>query len=77
VLGSYIFPAIALVTAGVLVGALAVVCLGIRSDDRRGRFPADTNRLVTRAARRMTGVGIRRTEETRDASGHQKTTIQA
>jgi len=55
----YVFISIALVTAGVVAGALAVVCLGIRRGDHTGGFPAEANDRVTRAARRITGVGTR------------------
>ena len=57
--GTYIFAAIALVTAGAVIGVLAVVALGIRREDRRGAFPARANSRVARGARRMTGVGTR------------------
>jgi len=40
VTGTYIFAAIALVTAGAVIGVLTVVALGIRQEDRRGGFPA-------------------------------------
>jgi hypothetical protein len=55
----YIFGAIALVAAGAVLGALAVVSLGIRRDDHRGGFPADTGDWKARAARRLTGAGAR------------------
>ena len=60
--GTYIFAAIALVTAGAVIGVLAVVALGIRRDDRRGRFPARADGRVARGARRVTGVGTRGAE---------------
>ena len=45
----YIFASIALV-AGVVIGALVVVCLGISRDDRPGGFPAATDDRMARAA---------------------------
>lgn len=57
----YIFASIALV-AGVVIGALVVVCLGISRDDRPGGFPAATDDRMARAARRVTRAGIRRPE---------------
>jgi hypothetical protein len=69
--GTYIFAAIALVTAGVVIGILAVVALGIRRDDRRGGFPARTHSRMARGARRVTGVGIRSPELAADASRRQ------
>jgi hypothetical protein len=59
VTGTYIFAAIALVTAGAVIGVLAVVALGIRREDHRGRFPARPRGPVGRAARRITGTGTR------------------
>ena len=61
-LGTYIFTAIALVTAGVVIGVLGVVSLGIRREDRRGRFPARPRGWLARSARRATGAGIRTPE---------------
>jgi hypothetical protein len=55
----HVLEAIALVMAGGTVGGLGVISLGIKRDDRPGRFPADTNDLIARAARRASGVGIR------------------
>jgi len=71
VTGTYIFAAIALVTAGAVIGILAVVALGVRRDDRRGAFPARANGRVARGARRVTGVGTRSPEPAADASRRQ------
>jgi hypothetical protein len=62
VTGTYIFAAIALVTAGAVIGVLAMVALGIRRDDRRGGFPARPRGRVARGARRLTGAGTRGAE---------------
>jgi hypothetical protein len=59
VTGTYIFAAIALVTAGAVIGVLAVVALGIRREDRRGGFPARPRGWLARGARRLTGAGTR------------------
>ena len=59
----YVYAAIALVAAGAAVGILAMVCLGIKRDDRPGRFPADADDRIARAARKMTGAGSRRPEQ--------------
>ncbi len=62
----YVFVAIALVVTGVVLGVLVVVVLGIRRDDRRGGFPADTNGRVTRGVRRVTtGAPARDADRTR------------
>jgi hypothetical protein len=58
----YVFTAIALVAAGVMIGVLAVLSLGIRRDDRPGGFPADTDDRVVRSARRVIGAGARAPE---------------
>jgi hypothetical protein len=62
VTGTYIFAAIALVTAGAVIGVLAMVALGISRDDRRGGFPARPRGRVARGARRLTGAGTRGAE---------------
>jgi len=69
----YVVTAIALVGTGVVIGVLAVVSLGIRRDDRRGGFPADTNDRMARSARRMTGAGARGAELAREISHRQDT----
>ena len=58
----YVFAALALVIAGVTIGVLVMVCLGIKRDDRPGGFPADTNDRTARAARRVIGTGARSAE---------------
>ena len=37
---TYLFAALALVVAGVTIGILMMICLGIKRDDRPGGFPA-------------------------------------
>ena len=65
---TYVFAAVALVLAGVAIGILTMICLGIKRDDRPGGFPAYTNDLTARAARRVIGVGTRGAEFTDKAS---------
>jgi hypothetical protein len=67
----YVSAAIALVAAGVAIGIVAMVCLGIKRDDRPGRFPADADNRIARAARKMTGAGARRPEQAAAASRQQ------
>jgi hypothetical protein len=55
--GMYVSAAIALVVAGVAIGILVMVCLGIKRDDRPGGFPAAAKGRTARAARKMTGAG--------------------
>jgi hypothetical protein len=54
-----VLEAVALVLAGGTVGGIGVISLGIKRDDRRGRFPAYTDDPIARAARRGTGVRVR------------------
>ena len=61
-IGIYVFTVIALVSAGVMIGVLAVLSLGIRRDDHPGGFPADTEDRVVRSVRRLIGVGTRAPE---------------
>jgi hypothetical protein len=49
----------ALVVAGMAIGILVMVCLGIKRDDRPGGFPADANDWIARATGKMTGAGAR------------------
>lgn len=72
----YISAAIALVGAGAAIGGLAVVSLGIKRDDRPDGFPADTSDRITRAARRATRAGARRSELGREASRRRRETVQ-
>lgn len=67
-MGMYVSAAIALVVAGATIGILVLVCLGIKRDDRPGRFPADPSSRIARAARKMTGAGARRLEPAAEAS---------
>ena len=70
-IGMYVSAAIALVVAGVAIGIVAMVCLGIKRDDRPGGFPGDANDRIARAARKMTGAGARRPERAAAASRRQ------
>jgi hypothetical protein len=67
----YVFAALALVVAGVTIGILVMICLGIKRDDRSGGFPADTDDRTARAARRVIGVGARSAELADKASRRQ------
>ncbi len=70
-IGMYVLAAITLVIAGVALGILLTVCLGIKRDDRPGGFPADTNDRIARAARRMIGAAARSPELAEKASDRQ------
>jgi hypothetical protein len=68
---TYIFAALALVVAGVAIGILVMIALGIKRDDRPGGFPAKTDDGTARAARRVIGVGARSAELADKASRRQ------
>jgi hypothetical protein len=55
----YLTAAAALVIAGVVIGILIVVCLGIHREERKGSLTKDTNSRVARGARRLNGAGSR------------------
>jgi hypothetical protein len=67
----YVFAALALVVAGVTMGILVMICLGIKRDDRPGGFPAATSDRTARAARRVIGVSARGAELADNASRRQ------
>ena len=67
----YVFAALALVVAGVTMGILVMICLGIKRDDRPGGFPAHSNDRTARAARRVIGVGARSAQLADKASRRQ------
>lgn len=71
----HVLEAIELMVAGGTIGGLGVISLGIKRDDRRGRFPADTNDLIARAARRATRVGTRNPDPARDGRPHRRDTL--
>jgi hypothetical protein len=68
---TYIFIALALVMAGVTIGILVMIRLGINRDDRPGGFPLGTDDGAARAARRVIGVGARGAELAGKASRRQ------
>jgi hypothetical protein len=53
----YVSAAAALLVAGVAIGILVMVCLGIKRDDRPGGFPADAHDRIARATRKVTCAG--------------------
>lgn len=67
----YAVLALVLVVAGVTIGILVMIGLGIKRDDRPGGFPAETDDRTARAARRMIGVGARSAELADKASRRQ------
>jgi hypothetical protein len=63
-----LFVALALLLAGVAIGILVMICLGIRRDDQPGGFPAHTDDPAARAARWVIGVTTRDMELTDEDS---------
>lgn len=63
-----LFVALALLLAGVAVGILVMIWLGIKRDDEPGGFPAHTDDSTARAARQVIGVGTRHVELTDETS---------
>jgi len=55
----YLTAAAALVLAGVGIGVLIVVCLGIRREERDKSLTRDIDSKVARGARRLNRVGYR------------------
>jgi hypothetical protein len=68
VIGMYVTAATALLGAGLTIGILVMVCLGIRRDDRPGGFPADAPDRIARATRKITGSATRTAELAANAS---------
>lgn len=57
--GFYLAAAAALVIAGVVIGVLIVVCLGIRREEHNRSLTKNTDSRMDRGARRMTGMRSR------------------
>lgn len=70
-IGLYVSAAAALLVAGVTIGILVMVCLGIKRDDRPGGFPADAPDRIARATRKITGAAVRSTDLATNASRRQ------
>jgi hypothetical protein len=54
--GAIIVVAVALFLAAVVAGVIAVVALAVRREDRWYTLPEDAPNLMSRTARRLTGV---------------------
>ena len=68
---TYVLAALALVAAGVAIGIIVTISLGIKRNDRPGGFLADTEEWTARAACRVTGIGTRSTALRDEAGRHQ------
>lgn len=71
----HVLEAIALIVGGGAIGGVGVVSLGIKRDDRRGGFPADTDDTIARAARRVTRVGTRGPDRARGSRARRNDTL--
>jgi hypothetical protein len=59
VAGTYLTVAAALVIAGVVIGVLIVICLGIHREERRGSLTKQSDSRMDRGVRRLNGAGSR------------------
>ena len=57
--GTYLTAAAALVIAGVVIGVLTVICLGIHREERRGSLTRQSDNRMDRGVRRLNGAGSR------------------
>ena len=57
--GIYLTAAAALVIAGVVIGVLTVICLGIHREERRGSLTKQSDSRMDRGVRRLNGAGSR------------------
>jgi hypothetical protein len=65
--------ALGLFTAGVVAGIIGVVCVAIRREETNLTLTSEATDRVTRAGRRLTGVGIRGPH--RSAAAGRETTL--
>jgi hypothetical protein len=59
VAGTYLTAAAALMIAGVVIGVLIVICLGIHREERRGSLTRQSDSRMDRGVRRFNGAGSR------------------
>jgi hypothetical protein len=57
--GTYLTAAAALVIAGVVIGVLIVICLGIHREEHRGSLTKQSDSRMDRGVRRLNGAGSR------------------
>jgi hypothetical protein len=57
--GTYLTAAAALVIAGIVIGVLIVICLGIHREERRGSLTRQSDNPMDRGVRRLNGAGSR------------------
>jgi hypothetical protein len=62
-IGFYLAAAAALIIAGIAIGVLIIVCLGIHREERHGSLTKDTDSRVNRGVRRLTGAHSRGYEQ--------------
>src|SRR6202042_2878140 len=55
----YMAAAAALLIAGVVIGVLIVICLGIHREERRGSLTKESDSRIDRGVRRLNGAGSR------------------
>jgi len=57
--GTYLTAAAALVIAGIVIGVLIVICLGIHREEHRGSLTRQSDNRMDRGVRRLNGAGSR------------------
>ena len=57
--GTYLTAAAALVIAGVVIGVLIVICLGIHREEHRASLTKQSDSRMDRGVRRLNGAGSR------------------
>ena len=53
--GTYLTAAAALVIAGIVIGVLIVICLGIHREEHRGSLTRQSDNRMDRGVRRLNG----------------------
>jgi hypothetical protein len=66
--------ALGLFTAGVVAGIIGVVCVAIRREETNLTLTSEATDRLTRAGRRLTGVGVRVPHRS-DAAGGETTLV--
>ena len=55
----YLIIAVGLVLAGALLGALAILCIGIHREERAGTLTSSTDDRAAQSTRRVVGLYVR------------------
>ena len=66
----YLIVAVGLVLAGAVIGALTIICIGIRREERAGTLTTSTDDRAARSTRRIVGLYVRAPSEPSPAPRH-------